>query len=156
MTQPLLNVVLYEPQIPPNTGNIGRSCVALNSKLFLVEPLGFELSEKALRRAGLDYWQDLDVEVVPSFTKIEQTLDCERMFLFSRFATHLYTDVEYRAGDTLVFGSEPSGLPDEIHKKYAKQLVTIPMPGPIRCLNLSVSAGIAMYEAYRQISQLQS
>jgi tRNA (cytidine/uridine-2'-O-)-methyltransferase len=151
MNTPNLNVVLFQPQIPPNTGNIGRSCVALNSRLHVVEPIGFDLSEKAVRRAGLDYWQHLDLKVWPDWSALETILPRPRTWCFSRFATRPYTEIEYQKGDFLVFGSETDGLPQAIHDGYADNMVTLPMVGPVRSLNLSVTAGIAMFEAFRQI-----
>ena len=153
--QPLLHVVLYQPAIPPNTGNIGRSCVAIGAKLWLVKPLGFRIDEKELRRAGLDYWPHLDWEAVENWAELTARLAAPlregRAWFFTKTATRLYTDVQYRAGDVLVFGSESSGLAPELLAEHADRAVRIPMRSQVRSLNLSASAGIAMYEAVRQI-----
>lgn len=149
-TTPFLNVVLYQPEIPQNTGNIGRTCAALQSKLWIVRPTGFRLDAKSLERAGLDYWQYLDWEAVDSWEIMKDRMDLERTWFFTKFATQAYTETTYRPGDWLVFGAESSGLPPSIHESFADQRRMIPMPGPVRSLNLSVSVGIAMYEAFRQ------
>jgi tRNA (cytidine/uridine-2'-O-)-methyltransferase len=153
--EPLLHVVLYQPDIPPNTGNIGRSCVAIGAKLWLVRPLGFDLSEKQLRRAGLDYWQHLELEVVDDWamlkSRLAEPLAAGRAWFFTKNATRLYTEVAYRAGDVLVFGSETSGLPPELVAEYSAWAVRIPMRPVVRSLNLSAAAAAAMYEAVRQI-----
>ncbi|WP_425615362.1 tRNA (cytidine(34)-2'-O)-methyltransferase [Anatilimnocola sp. NA78] len=155
MTTPLLNIVLYQPEIPPNTGNIGRSCVATGCRLWLVEPLGFDISEKAVRRAGLDYWSLLDLRVVPDWqtlaTELHQPLSTGRVWLFTKTATQSYLQPRYQPGDVLIFGCETRGLPPEIMAQFPSNLVRIPMRPQVRSLNLSVTAGIAMYEAVRQI-----
>ena len=153
---PRLHVVLHEPQIPPNTGNIGRTCVAVGAKLWLVKPLGFDVSEKARRRAGLDYWEHLEWEVVENWTEaasqLAAPLAAGRTWFFSKKATRLYTDVSYQAGDVLVFGSETVGLPADLLQQHADQAVRIPIREQVRSLNLSVAAGIAIYEALRQFA----
>lgn len=152
--EPRLHVVLHEPQIPPNTGNIGRTCVATACKLWLVKPLGFDVSEKARRRAGLDYWEHLEWEVVQNWAEVVQKLAnplaAGRAWFFSKKATRLYTDASYRPGDVLVFGSETAGLPQELLQQYAASTLRIPIREQVRSLNLSVAAGIAVYEALRQ------
>lgn len=154
-TDPLLHIVLYQPEIPPNTGNIGRSCVATGCRLWLVEPLGFDISEKAVRRAGLDYWSLLDLRVVPDWqtlaTELHQPLSTGRTWLFTKTATQSYLQPRYQPGDVLIFGCETRGLPAEIMAQFPNNLVRIPMRPQVRSLNLSVTAGIAMYEAVRQI-----
>ena len=127
-----MNIVLYEPEMPANTGNIGRTCVATNTRLHLIEPLGFKLSEKHLVRAGLDYWDKLDVTV------------------YSDFAPAVYTDVEYEPDCYLMFGPESRGIPEEILVEYQETCVRIPMWGDIRSLNLSNSVAVLLYEALRQ------
>jgi tRNA (cytidine/uridine-2'-O-)-methyltransferase len=145
-----LNVVLFQPEIPQNTGNIGRTCVALDAKLWIVRPTGFRLDDRSLERAGLDYWQHLDWEVVDSWDCMTRLLDLERSWFFTKFAKHHYTDIAYQPGDWLIFGTETSGLPESIRTAYASQCTRLPMTGPVRSLNLSVAAGVAMYEVFRQ------
>jgi len=148
-----LNIVLFEPEIPQNTGNIGRSCVAIGAKLWLVEPLGFELTEKRLRRAGLDYWQHLDLTIVQDWGQLLQQLPHIKPWIFTKHAKRSYIDVDYVSGDTLIFGNESSGLPSHIHQTWAERCVRVPMYPEVRSLNLATTAGIAMYEAQRQIGQ---
>ena len=147
---PRFNVVLFEPEIPQNTGNIGRTCAALNAKLWLVRPMGFRLEDKQLQRAGLDYWQHLDWEAVDSWDDLMGKIALSRLWLFTKHATQSYSKVTYALGDWLVFGSESRGLPSSIREKYADQCVGLPMIGPVRSINLSVAAGVAMIEAHRQ------
>jgi tRNA (cytidine/uridine-2'-O-)-methyltransferase len=153
--EPLLHIVLYQPEIPPNTGNIGRSCVAVGAKLWLVEPLGFEISQKQLRRAGLDYWPHLEFEVVGNWDELASHLAGPlvdgRAWFFTKTAQRLYTGVRYERGDVLVFGSESAGLPPDLLAQYAPQAVRIPMRSEVRSLNLSAAAAAAMYEAVRQL-----
>ena len=152
---PVLHVVLYQPEIPPNTGNIGRTCVALGAKLWLIRPLGFQINEKELRRAGLDYWPHLDWEAVDDWNAIAARLADQlgggRAWFFTKTATRQYTQAEYRRGDVLVFGSESKGLPAELLAQYRSQAVRVPMRPQVRSLNLSATAAVAMYEAARQI-----
>lgn len=152
--EPLLNVVLFQPEIPQNTGNIGRTCVALGAKLWIVRPISFRLDSAQLKRAGMDYWQDLEWECVDHWQQLTERLTDTRFWLLTKFATRSYCDAEFRPGDTLVFGCESNGLPPSIHERYAEGRVVIPMPGPVRCLNLATSAGIVMYEAARQMGCL--
>lgn len=149
---PTLNVVLFQPEIPQNTGNIGRTCVALNAKLWIVKPTGFRMDEKQLLRAGLDYWQHLQWEAVDSWDHLLPVMDQTRAWFFTKFATRSYSTIAYQEGDWLVFGSETSGLPESIRTKFESQCVSLPMIGPVRSLNLAVSVGIGVYEAYRQIA----
>jgi tRNA (cytidine/uridine-2'-O-)-methyltransferase len=152
---PLLHVVLYQPEIPPNTGNIGRSCVAIGAKLWLVKPLGFRINEKELRRAGLDYWPHLEWEAVENWnelaTKLAAPLAAGQAWFFTKHATRPYTAATYQRGDVLVFGSESSGLPQDVAGQYPQQLLRVPMREPVRSLNLSATAAVVMYEAVRQI-----
>ncbi len=150
-TPPLLNVVLFQPEIPQNTGNIGRTCVALQCKLWIVRPTGFRLDDAHLKRAGLDYWQFLDWEAVDDWDQLAQKLPTQRYWFFTKFAKKSYTDFSYRAGDVLVFGSETNGLPESIRNAFQDRCVSLPMTGPVRSLNLAVSVGIGVYEAYRSI-----
>lgn len=151
LTQPLLNIVLYQPEIPGNTGAVGRTCVALGAKLWLIRPLGFRIDEKTLRRAGLDYWQHLDWEVADHWDAFLQKLGDRRLWMFSRFATKSYTAIEFQRGDALVFGSETAGLPPSMTQAYADQLLRIPTTDKVRSLNLATSVGVAAFEAARQL-----
>jgi tRNA (cytidine/uridine-2'-O-)-methyltransferase len=153
--EPLLHVVLHQPEIPPNTGNIGRTCVAIGAKLWLIEPLGFQINEKQLRRAGLDYWPLLEWEAVKDWdalaTRLAGSLVAHRAWFFTKTATRPYTEISFQKGDILVFGSESSGLPPEILQQNASQAVRIPMRPEVRSLNLSATVAAAAYEAVRQI-----
>jgi len=148
-----LHVVLIEPQIPYNTGNIGRLCVATNSKLHLVGKLGFSLNDKYLKRAGLDYWALLDYEIYKTWEDFLEKNREGRFIFVESPAFKLYTEVEYKEGDYLIFGSEDQGIPSYIIEKYWENSVTIPMFGPVRSLNLSNSVAIVVYEALRQIKK---
>ncbi len=154
---PLLNVVLVSPEIPPNTGNVARSCVAIGAKLWLVKPLAFDVSEKAVRRAGLDYWPHLEWQVVENWDELAahlaEPLNAGRAWFFSKSAVRLYTDASYQRGDVLVFGCETRGLPAGLLEANAECTLKIPIRPQVRSLNLSVAAGVAMYEALRQIEQ---
>ncbi len=145
-----LNVVLYQPEIPQNTGNIGRTCVAVDAHLWIVRPTGFRLDDHHLRRSGLDYWQHLRWTDVPNWSALEPQLPPARTFFFTKRATRLYTDVRYQVGDYLVFGQETLGLPDEILQRFPDQCVSMPMTPHVRSLNLSNCVAIAVYEAIRQ------
>ncbi len=149
---PRLNIVLHQPEIPGNTGAVGRTCVGINAKLWLVRPLGFRVDEKSLRRAGLDYWQHLDWEVADHWDDLLERIGETRIWFFSRFATNSYSDVRYQSGDTLVFGSETSGLPDKLTKSNADRLLRINTTEHIRSLNLATSVGVAAFEAVRQLT----
>ncbi len=148
-------IVLVEPQIPPNTGNIGRLCIATRSELHLVEPLGFDITEKAVRRAGLDYWKHINLTVHPSFAAFRASLPPEaRLFFFTKFAEKSLYEAKFQDGDYLVFGKETTGLPKEVHDHEPKdRLLRVPMPGQdiVRSLNLAGTAHIAIYEALRQV-----
>ncbi len=145
-----LNVVLLEPEIPANTGNIGRTCLAAGARLHLVEPLGFLLTEKALRRAGMDYWNDLDVTRYVDFADFLQKNQGANLYLASTKARRLYTEVAYGPDCYLMFGKESAGIPEEILVQYPETAVRIPMMPGIRSLNLSNSVAIVLYEALRQ------
>ena len=150
---PCLHIVLHEPEIPPNTGNIGRTCVAVGAKLWLVRPLGFKLDDYYLRRAGLDYWEELEWEAVDSWDTLVPALAAAgagTRWLFSARATTTYTTASYSRGDVLVFGSESSGLPKSLQAAHAATLLTIPSRRQVRSLNLSSAAAIVIYEAIRQ------
>ena len=149
---PILNIVLNQPEIPGNTGAIGRTCVALGAKLWLVRPLGFRVDEKTLRRAGLDYWQHLDWEVADHWDDLMDRLQPRRIWMFSRFATKNYLEQKFERSDTFVFGSETSGLPSTITDPHPDCLLRIPTTDQVRSLNLATSVGVASYEAVRQIT----
>ena len=150
---PWLNVVLVHPEIPPNTGAVGRTCVALGAKLWLVRPLGFRTDEKTLRRAGLDYWKHLDWEVLPGLESCEQRIDPRRVWLFETRSQQRYTDVSFAEGDWLLFGSESRGLPESWLERFADRRVMVPMGPHVRSLNLSCTVALAGYEAARQLSR---
>jgi len=145
-----LNIVLYQPEIPQNTGNIGRTCVAIGAKLWLVRPLGFQLDEKHLRRAGLDYWQHLQWEVVDHWQQLNTRLPNMSAWFFSKKAEQLYTDVAYQRGDALVFGCETQGLPESWLAQNPERSVRIPIGPHVRSLNLANAVAVAAYEALRQ------
>ena len=151
MQSPPLHIVLHQPEIPQNTGNIGRTCVAVGAKLWLVRPLGFRLDEKHLRRAGLDYWDHLDWEVADNWGELQQRLAGRRLWYFSKRATSCYTSVQFRFDDVLVFGSETQGLPNQILARDPDACLRIPIRTPVRSLNLASAMAIATYEAVRQI-----
>jgi tRNA (cytidine/uridine-2'-O-)-methyltransferase len=151
--EPRFHIVLFRPEIPPNTGNIGRTCVASAAKLWLVRPLGFSLEEKQLRRAGLDYWEHLNLEVVDDWPALVARLPAPRPWVFSRWAERDYFDVEFTAGDVLLFGNESSGLPPAILEEYRDRLIKLPMRPEVRSLNLSSCVCAAAYEVLRQLRQ---
>lgn len=145
------NIVLVEPEIPQNTGNISRTCAATGSSLYLVKPLGFEITDKHLKRAGLDYWQYLDVHYVDSLDELLNKYYNGKNFHFmSTKGSKLYSEATFNDGDFLVFGKESHGLPEPLLKKNYSQTLRIPMWGDLRSLNLSNSVAITLYEALRQ------
>ena len=148
----MLHVVLVEPEIPPNTGNIARLCLAAGARLHLVEPLGFSLDEKALRRAGMDYWHLCDVKRWASLAELQASESTGRYFYFTTKASKAYWDETFQDGDFLVFGRESRGLPESLLRENAEACLTIPMQPDARSLNLATSVGIALYEAKRQIA----
>jgi tRNA (cytidine/uridine-2'-O-)-methyltransferase len=145
-----LHIVLYQPEIPHNTGSVGRTCVALGAKLWLVRPLGFRVDDYHLRRAGLDYWQYLEWDVVDDWETLLEHLLVERMWFFTKTATQSYSRVRYQEGDALVFGRESSGLPDSLLEVHRRRALRIPIHPNARSLNLSNSVAIAAFEARRQ------
>lgn len=152
----LFNVVLIEPEIPNNTGNIGRTCIGAASSLHLVGKLGFEIDDKKLKRAGLDYWVHLNWQHHKTFEDwLAIVPDKSRMHLFTTKTTNSIFDAEIKKGDWLVFGKETKGLSPEILQMFPDQLVTLPMHGPIRSLNLSNAVSIGLYEGIRQITHRQ-
>lgn len=154
ITEPLLNVVLYQPDIPQNTGNIGRTCVAVGAKLWPVRPLGFRLDEKHLRRAGMDYWQYLDWEAVDSWDEVLQRLPGRRWWCLTKFATRMVWDAKFERGDILLFGSETRGLPESIRQAHPDNNLKLPMSDKVRSLNLASTANTVVYEAVRQFGGL--
>jgi tRNA (cytidine/uridine-2'-O-)-methyltransferase len=148
--EPRLHVVLYQPEIPPNTGAVGRTCVAVGAKLWLVRPLGFRVDTKTLRRAGLDYWQHLEWEAVDGWESLIERLPQQRFWYFTKTAAASYLDVAYESGDVLVFGSETQGLPASILEQNRMRALRIPIRPQVRSLNLSNSVAVAAYEALRQ------
>lgn len=147
----MLNIVLHEPEMPANTGNIGRSCVITGARLHLIEPMGFNLSEKMLKRAGLDYWPRLDVTTYADYDDFLTKNPDARIFYATTKAKHRYTDVEFHDGDYIMFGKESAGIPEEILIKHPDQCIRIPMLPEERSLNLSNSVSIILYEALRQL-----
>ena len=145
------NIVLVEPEIPPNTGSIARLCGATNTVLHLVEPLGFATDDRHLKRAGLDYWKFVDIRYWPNLETFLEAQDERRLFFLSKKVNTPYYQAKFQPGDYLVFGKETKGLPEEILALYQERCYTIPMTNPnIRSLNLAMSAGIVIYEALRQ------
>src|SRR4051812_17967664 len=145
----MFNVVLVEPEIPPNTGNIGRLCLATGSTLHLVKPLGFSIDDRELKRAGLDYWKEVDVQLWDSFEHLRHDNANNRFFFLTTKTDRAYCDVQFGAGDFLVFGRETKGLPEAMLRDHAGELLTIPMRGT-RSLNLATAVGIVLFEAMRQ------
>lgn len=147
-----LNIVLYQPEIPQNTGNIGRTCVLTNSRLHLIKPLGFEISDKQLKRSGMDYWPQLDYIVYESFEDFYEKNKNAKIYLSTTKAEKYYNEVEFKKGDFIMFGRESSGVPDEIHRLYGNTSIKVPMlETSDRSLNLSNTVAIVAYEALRQI-----
>lgn len=144
-----MKIVLFEPQIPQNTGNIVRTCSITGTDLILVKPLGFRTSNRYLKRAGLDYWDEVSIEEISNLAEYLEQLS-DPFYFFSSKATKSYSEVEYSENSILIFGSETSGLPDFYHKKWPNQFHTIPMKKGRRSLNLANSASIVLYEALRQ------
>jgi tRNA (cytidine/uridine-2'-O-)-methyltransferase len=147
---PLLHVVLYQPEIPHNTGSVGRTCVAAGAKLWLVRPLGFRLDDYYLRRAGLDYWEHLEWEAVDDWATLVARLPPREPWLFTKTATHCYTESRFAQGDVFVFGNESQGLPPSLLETHAERALRIEIRSEARSLNLSNAVGIATFEALRQ------
>lgn len=147
-----LHIVLVEPQIPPNTGNVARLCAATGCALHLVEPLGFRIDDRELKRAGLDYWQSVHVVVHPSLEEFLERTRARRRWFLSTHARKPYTQAEFAPGDMLVFGKETAGLPKELLAEFSEQALRVPMrPQSVRSLNLSTSVGIVAYAALAQL-----
>lgn len=146
----IMHIILHQPEIPANTGNIGRTCVATGTSLHLIEPLGFRLNEKEIRRAGMDYWENLDVRRYVNFSEFLEKNPGAKIWMATTKAKKTYTDVEFEENDYIMFGKESAGIPEEILVDYEETCIRIPMLGQIRSLNLSNSVAIVLYEALRQ------
>ena len=150
----MLHVALWEPEIPPNTGNVARLCAATGSRLHLVGRLGFRLDDRSLHRAGVDYWPAVDWRRHATLADLEADLAGHRLFAFSAHAARPYTQVAYEPGDCLLFGGESHGLPAGVLARLGERALCIPMPGGgVRSLNLATAVGIALYEALRQLNR---
>lgn len=145
-----LNIVLFEPEIPANTGNIGRTCVATGTRLHLIEPLGFRLNEKSIKRAGMDYWEHLDVTRYINFEDFLEKNPGAKIYMATTKGQHVYTEVNYEPDCYMMFGKESAGIPEEILVKHPDNCIRIPMLSEIRSLNLSNSVAVVLYEALRQ------
>ena len=145
-----MNIILHQPEIPANTGNIGRTCVATGTSLHLIEPLGFKLDEKSIKRAGMDYWEHLDVTRYVNFQEFLEKHPNAKIWMATTKAKHVYTDVEFSPDDFIMFGKESAGIPEEILVDYEETCIRIPMLEKIRSLNLSNSVAIVLFEALRQ------
>lgn len=154
MANPTFNIVLVNPEIPNNTGNIGRLCVGSESKLHLVKPMGFEITDSRVKRAGLDYWPDLELNIHESFEDLLKLVENpERMFFFTTKASKAYFDLDFQEGDWLVFGKESSGLDAALIERFEDQLLKIPFGGKVRSFNLSNAVAMALGEGMRQFAQ---
>lgn len=154
--EPPLDIVLIEPEIPPNTGAVARTAAATQSRLHLVGKLGFRIDEQAVRRAGLDYWPLVDLHVHPDFETYLSTKSEPRVHLFSSFGARSYLEMDVRPGDALVFGKESVGLPPSMHERYPDRVWGIPTAGPVRSLNLSNAVAVVVFEALRTIGALNN
>ncbi len=152
--EPFLHVVLYQPDIPQNTGNIGRTCVAVGAKLWLIRPLGFRLDGKQLRRAGMDYWGHLNWEVVDSWSEVLRRLTGKNFWCITKFAKRTVWEAEFQEGDILLFGSETRGLPQGILDERLSRNLKLPMRHEVRSLNLASTVNTVAYEAVRQLGGL--
>lgn len=149
----MLHVALWEPEIPPNTGNIARMCAATDTRLHLIGRLGFRIDDKHLRRAGCDYWPSVDYRLHATFGDFEAHIGRERIIVIETGTDRIYTRAAYEDGDCLLFGNESSGLPQSIRDRYADRMYGIPMPtGKVRSLNLATSAGIVLYAALSRVN----
>jgi tRNA (cytidine/uridine-2'-O-)-methyltransferase len=150
-----LHVALIQPQIPPNTGNIARLCAATDTPLHLIEPLGFSIDDREVKRAGLDYWDDVDLWVHPDWFAFRDAIARERCLYFSANATRDYREAPFRANSVLVFGSETDGMPPRILEKHPEQCFRIPMEGTVRSLNLANAVSIVLYEARDRVAPIR-
>lgn len=154
MSAPSLHIVLHEPEIPQNTGNIGRTCVAIRAKLWLIRPLGYKLDDRYLKRAGMDYWQHLDWEAVDSWAEVRQRLPQANIWYLTKTASRLVWDAQFQTGDILLFGSESRGLPSSILEETPAHKLKLPMDERVRSLNLASTVNTVAYEAIRQFGGL--
>lgn len=145
-----MHIILHQPEIPANTGNIGRTCVATGTDLHLIEPLGFRLTEKELKRAGMDYWEHLNVTRYMNFDEFKEQHPGARIWMATTKAKHVYSDVSFAFDDYIMFGKESAGIPEEILIDHEETCIRIPMGPAIRSLNLSNSVAVVLYEALRQ------
>ena len=145
-----LNIVLYEPEIPANTGNIGRTCVATGTRLHLIEPLGFRLDEKSIRRSGMDYWKELNVSTYVNWDEFCERNPGAKVYMATTKAQHVYTEISYEPDCYILFGKESAGIPEELLKEHPDACIRIPMIGETRSLNLSNAVAVVLYEALRQ------
>ena len=145
-----MHIILHQPEIPANTGNIGRTCVATGTSLHLIEPLGFRLNEKEIKRAGMDYWEHLDVTRYVNFEEFKEKHPGAKIWMATTKAKHSYTDVSFGPDDFIMFGKESAGIPEEILLEHPNEAIRIPMMGETRSLNLENSVSIVLYEALRQ------
>ena len=150
------SIVLFQPQIPQNTGNIIRTCRATNSALILIRPYSFTLSDKRLRRAGLDYYKEMDIQEMDSIEQFISSVNISKCTFFTTKTSKSFHNTQYTEDHYLIFGSEHGGLPESILNKYPMQTATIPMPGDTRCLNLSNCVAVATYEVLRQTTQISN
>ncbi|MBK8005853.1 MAG: tRNA (cytidine(34)-2'-O)-methyltransferase [Gemmatimonadetes bacterium] len=148
-----MHIALIEPRIPPNTGNIARLCVATDSPLHLIEPLGFSLDDAAVKRAGIDYWEEVDLWVHPNWFRFRDAIARERCLYFSANAERDLAEAPFAANSVLVFGNETDGLPDKILEKHPERCFRIPMPGQVRSLNLANAVSVVLYEGLRRLGQ---
>ena len=147
---PLLNIVLVEPEIPQNTGNISRTCAATGAHLHIVEPMGFQIDDRRLKRAGLDYWHLVDISYYDNFSQLQEKFPAARFFYFTTKGRRRHSDVSFKDGDFLVFGKETKGLPEKLLFEHKDSCVRLPMVDDARSLNLSNSVAVGVYEALRQ------
>ncbi len=154
MSSPLLNIVLHQPEIPQNTGNIGRTCVAIGARLWMIRPLGFRLEDRYLKRAGMDYWQHLDWEVVDDWSELQRRLPGSNVWYLTKTASRTVWDASFEQGDILLFGSESRGLPASILEERPAGKLKLPMRQEVRSLNLASTVNTVAYEAVRQFGGL--
>ena len=152
MAEPSFHVVLFQPEIPDNTGAVGRTCVAIGAKLWLIRPLGFQIDHRRIKRAGMDYWDHLDLEIVDDWPQLQQRLENKKFWFLTKKAEKLYTAAKFEKSDVFIFGCESLGLPKTITNENRTNLLRIPIHPEARSLNLSVSVGVTLFEAFRQIS----